>query len=55
MVVVDNDGDRLSEGIAGDDQSFNLSQEDCRPMGRIEVKSREDVGVFDGGGERGEK
>ena len=55
LVVVDNDEDRLSEEIAGEDQSFNLSQEDCMLMGRIEVKSSEDVGVFDGGGERGEK
>ena len=55
VIAVDDSGDRLSEEIAGEDQSFNLSQEDCWLIGRIEVKSREDMGVFAGGGERGEK
>ena len=55
LVVLDSDGDWLSEEITEDDQAFGVTKVDCGLIGRIEVKSREDMGVFAGGGERGAK
>ena len=55
IVVVDNDGVWLSEETMGDAQSFSLLMVACGLIGRMEVKSREELGAFSDCGERGAK